>query len=94
MNYRNTCPKCGPMTLQRKFNFCPKCGSTVKEADLKTISSSYHPTRMPKEVENILEKAGAKTDSEKREILNSIVVTKEPRNIISENVGGISKVDR
>jgi hypothetical protein len=79
------------MTLPRKFNFCPKCGSTVKEADLKSISSSYHPTRMPKDVENILNECGAKTEGEKKALLGSIGVSKKS-NVISENVGGVSKI--
>lgn len=91
MNYKNTCPKCGPVTLQRKFNFCPKCGSTVKEADLKSISSSYHPTRMPVEVESILNECGAKTEGEQKALLGSIGVSQKS-NVITGNEGGVSKV--
>lgn len=94
MKYTNTCPNCGKITLTRKFNFCPKCGSIVKEADgLKNIKNSYHPTRMPKKVEKILEECGAKTDGEKKAILNSIGISQKP-NIISGNAGNISKVSK
>ena len=92
MNYKNTCPKCGPITLPRKFNFCPKCGSIVKEANgLKDIDSVYHPTRMPVEVEKILNECGAKTEGEQKALLGSIQVSQKS-NVISGNEGGVSKV--
>ena len=93
MKYTNTCPECGKITLQKKFNFCPKCGSIVKEAELKTVQNNYHPSRMPKEVEKILNECGAKTDGEKEALLGSICVSQKP-NIVEGNVGGISKVSR
>ena len=94
MNYKGTCPNCGKITLPRKFNFCPKCGSIIEEANgLKDINSAYHPSRMPKKVEKILEECGAKTEGEKKAILNSIEISQKP-NIISGNAGNISKVSK
>ena len=94
MNYTNNCPKCGKITLQRKFNFCPKCGSIVKEADgLKGISNGFSPSKMPKDVEKILDECGAKTDAQKKAMLGGIQVSQKP-NVISENVGGISKMSQ
>jgi len=94
MNYKNTCPKCGLITLPRKFNFCPKCGSIVKEANgLKNIANGFSPSKMPKDVENILNECGAKTDAQKKAMLAGIQVSQKP-NIVSGNVGGISKVSR
>jgi ribosomal protein S27AE len=95
MNYKNTCPKCGPITLPRKFNFCPKCGAIVKEAEgLKNIGLKCGKSfNIPKDVDKILDECGAKTTGEKKALLGSIQVSDKP-NAISENVGGVSKVSR
>ena len=90
--YTEECPKCGPVTLERKFNFCPNCGAIVKGADLKSISSGYHPSRMPKKVEKVLEEMGCKTEAEKNRMLGSIGYTANPtdKQVISGHAGRIN----
>jgi hypothetical protein len=92
MKHTEICPKCGPKTLNRRFNFCPDCGTTVEGMDMSTINNGYTPTRRPAKVDKVLEEMGCRTDVEKNTMLNSIGYTANPtdKQIISGHAGKIN----